>query len=123
MLASGIKHLKTSIEFYAGIYISPMVSCLHAQLIYVAESITPYYSQSRFPHRGASQFRARIVSSTLRQMSVMMPDRESRQTYTANVPALTGIARARVGPMPFQNPLAPSACHVLLKQSRIVLYF
>lgn len=45
------------------------------------------------------------------------------RTYTANVPALTGMALARVGPIPFQKPLMPSALHVWEKQSRIVLNF
>ena len=34
--------------------------------------------------------------------------RGHRRTYTANVPALTGIALNKVGQIPFQNPLKPS---------------
>lgn len=69
--------------------------------------------------------RARIVISTL-NTTVSTRDFEQKcnpTTHTAKVPALTGIALASVGPMPFQNPRAPSACQVFAKQSRIVLYF
>ena len=45
-----------------------------------------------------------------------------KSTYTANVPALTGIALNSVGPVPFQNPRIPSALHVCLKQSLILTY-
>lgn len=39
-----------------------------------------------------------------------------------DLPAETGMARTKVGPMPFQNPLSPSDFHVCLKQSLIVEY-
>jgi hypothetical protein len=43
-------------------------------------------------------------------------------TYTANVPALTGIALSKVGPIPFQKPINPDDLQVCLKQSDMLLY-
>ena len=53
-----------------------------------------------------------IFKSAMARLLLTIRKERRKKTYTANVPALTGNALTSVGPMPLQNPLAPSARQV-----------
>lgn len=60
------------------------------------------------------------LSSHSVSISIFYPNNLMVPSATANVAALTGKARTKVGPMPFQNPAMPSRAQVWAKQSRMV---
>lgn len=70
---------------------------------------------SLLAHGSHSQF------SPIMSLANSQPSKARKETHTAKVPALTGIALTRVGAMPLQNPLAPSLAQVCPKASLIFL--